>query len=1119
MLAFKILLASVTVINSVLIIYGPKTPESLVTRFQEFTSLNLLEIPNVSYLQSQLVPKLIFDISFDPFNFPLLDSISDYFQTPYITLTKSIASSTSKLRIFAFPSLKAESKAIAKLIRFLEWDSFVILGLNSQDNFEFSDLIKSEFANFQVKSIFYDSQINEAQIDLIIRKLIKSKSLKNFLILDEGSSLDLCLQVIKQRKINVLGSYFIFRTQGFFSIDLEGAVSIGYDKLMNSTSLIDFYINALNYIITELSIPGLLEPHKLCQDQVCLSKFFIYNQKNKVKQKVGQITDQVQITQPILFPGGNPSPRLNITKTKLSILIANGTSEPNNQPGFNETSKMYFGSLFASEEVNSKLKHFEYELIPTNCGNQVLDIAWYIKCLSSFASNSHLAYLTGFWVQSAMGNLLSIRTRQVFIPQVSPYGLSEVMNNKSAFPEFLKLSPHYYKYMKNGDLTQRIFKWPDYMFLYANDMNIKPAAQIIIELYRGSGLKLITPVQYQMIPLNYTREDFESNRNVFEYIRDSKCRVLCLLTGYDPGMALEALYDVGLRRGDLIIMGNFNLYFALLKDTDEKFLAKRREILDGAIFTSMIEYEGEIGEKIEKEFLGRFDDVTMMCSTYDAFYTISNAIEYLIEKGVDFEDPHLLMSTLRNQKFAGCSGNIKFNSFDNSKSCSSMNILQLQINFTSSVFKLNRIFTFNRLSTPIFKVLSPPKWYTSDGSVPTNYREDSKCVYHQNKQQSKYGKVQMHIVSCFVLFLSLVAAIKSNSKFKTSLTSLPRGIVPNFNHFIYLSYFLMQFFQIIALQPTLNIVPTQLRSLLYLSGFDFISAFDLKFDDYWNSINFLLIAALGFVVLTVLFAVFRIRLRRKNWISGCLHGFAPNFLPIVGHFGFVPMSVMLLGVFRCEEGISDEMFESVFFRDCSTFCYQGRHRFFVIGSGLSLFVYVPLSVYYRPYWEVAQENLIFKTKPLYISILSMFQIVIVLVKHNVEVYSEISSGVIISGLLILFIILTLIIKPYNYKRSFVFQVFTLLSSFLFITINTISLRIGHNLILMSIFALGFTIFVLFECLLLSKYRSIFINENTDIIPELFKYQFGGLLSGVKAMSKYIENSWASPTFKSTTNNN
>ena len=149
----------------------------------------------------------------------------------------------------------------------------------------------------------------------------------------------------------------------------------------------------------------------------------------------------------------------------------------------------------------------------------------------------------------------------------------------------------------------------------------------------------------------------------------------------------------------------------------------------------------------------------------------------------------------------------------------------------------------------------------------------------------------------------------------------------------------------------------------------------------------------------------------------------------------------------------------------------------------------------------------------------MFQIVVVLLKHNVEVYSEISSGVSISGLLILLIILTLIIKPYNYKRSFVFQVFTLLISLLFITINTISLKLGYSSILMSIFFIAFTICTIIEILILSKYRSIFINQNIDLIPELFKFQFGGLLSKVKTMTKYIESSWVSPTFKSTNNNN
>jgi len=66
------------------------------------------------------------------------------------------------------------------------------------------------------------------------------------------------------------------------------------------------------------------------------------------------------------------------------------------------------------------------------------------------------------------------------------------------------------------------------------------------------GLIIANRKELRPIDYNYTGEKFEENREIFEEIRDTKVRLL-ILVGFHPAILhiAEALYDVGLRRGDI----------------------------------------------------------------------------------------------------------------------------------------------------------------------------------------------------------------------------------------------------------------------------------------------------------------------------------------------------------------------------------------------------------------------------------------------------------------------------------------------------------------------------------------------------------------------------------------
>ena len=220
-------------------------------------------------------------------------------------------------------------------------------------------------------------------------------------------------------------------------------------------------------------------------------------------------------------------------------------------------------------------------------------------------------------------------------------------------------------------------------------------------------------------------------RYVFEYIRDTKCAII-VFNHPDSGYLAEGLHDVGLRKGDVVIIGSGNLYYSLLEDIDEKYMKKRREILSGVLCSTPSEYEGELGNILMQEFKKKFHIVMTMGLTYDSFATIANLVKYTIIKGEDYENPEILMKTMRTQRFIGCTGDVNFLVSQNSRIRSWASMIQIIVDQNSKSFDLLDFGKFDKFSLVVYKIYSRPHWNTKDGLAQTNYRTSNKCVYDNN---------------------------------------------------------------------------------------------------------------------------------------------------------------------------------------------------------------------------------------------------------------------------------------------------------------------------------------------------------------------------------------------------
>ena len=415
-----------------------------------------------------------------------------------------------------------------------------------------------------------------------------------------------------------------------------------------------------------------------------------------------------------------------------------------------------------------------------------------------------------------------------------------------------------------------------------------------------------------------------------------------------------------------------------------------------------------------------------MCLTYDSFLVIDNSVNYNIIKGEDYEDPEILMNTMRTQRFVGCSGEVSFRAFQNSRIQAWLYSYQILIDEDSKSFDLLKFGKFDKFSLVVYELINKPQWNTKDGSIPTNYRTSTKCVYDKNKhQKSKSGLIVLQVVSALFLLLSIITAYLSYRKFKAPIEFITQKINANYSDRLFMVFFILEFFQILSLSLDKDLLFTGSNKSIKFFGLNFIEAFNFKNENFWKYLNIHLSLCGLYFILVLNFIVLKEITSSKDYLTEMIESVLRTILPIIGHFCFLSICASSMQVFRCEEEMGDYLKDSFFFRDCSQYCYTGKHLKYIIASVFVFSSFLISSIYLRPYWEVCQTSLSIRSNTSYLSILSVFQVVLALVKTNSEVYNQKASDLLICILLILQTSLTAKFQPYNYKRLKILQILIL----------------------------------------------------------------------------------------------
>ena len=207
---------------------------------------------------------------------------------------------------------------------------------------------------------------------------------------------------------------------------------------------------------------------------------------------------------------------------------------------------------------------------------------------------------------------------------------------------------------------------------------------------------------------------------------------------------------------------------------------------------------------------------------------------------------------------------------------------------------------------------------------------------------------------------------------------------------------------------------------------------------------------------------------------------------------------MLINIFKCTEGISDNLTDSFLYQDCTTFCYSGTHKNFAVITFLIIVFCLPLMIINRPNLEIIQKSLSLRTKPRYLYILSLIQFSLVISNKTLKAFDENINGVVIIFILGVLLTLTIFMKPYNYKRAYISQLISISLAIWTISTTTVFRNFSEMSAWIIVECVGIAFLGLIGFYFLKKSKEFLVSTKGRDISTLFLFQF------CKNYEKYIK---------------
>ncbi|CAG9319079.1 unnamed protein product [Blepharisma stoltei] len=993
-------------------------------------------------------------------------------------------------------SLKDQMAAFFALSSYHNWSQGSVFF--NEENYQIKEKFLEFSTDFKISMIESLTSVND-----LVRREISKLGVNLYYVFVHPSDAIILQDSLINHKLLVSGNGIIYTQASSYGCNYDGALIVTEADYEYYSTLLeyieDLIINTIGFI-TKNTPTGSIQEVKLFLESLMPShyskrNFSLVNIQNGKRAKVGSITNnQITIFSKIIFPG-NTTLIPKSAKKMLNFSISAGTTNPGSQSSMTQKlgSMGAYALVQKINEGNDLLPNFNMNLFSFDCGVTLYNANFAKTCFRQDFDKIGLAHLTSYGSLMAIGTMKTFFFLNITVPSIGSTNGDPSLSSVKNYPMYVRVvsSVTY----NEGIVLIKALGWKKAAILYENSSWGISIYTISIKTAKSVDLEFINPENLRAVPPILDRNSIRNYKYLFQSVIDSHAMLFimvfqCPMCNY----ALELFYDLGLRKGDIVVYSHNPDPLDFISTADS-YLYKRKEI--GCSMTRLVMpvWLGEVGQDALKRIWSTYNTrpTTLSCYYFDSAYLLAHALDYMINRGQDYTDPINAMQAIRNQRFLSCSGYVLIEQNPNDRLFDAYQFDQVTLNQTTGNLSINIAGYLKPFSTQLIYILNPLIYPDGTMKKPSDLRNvNDDCPFPKNKIKTFAKGRGLLFGICFTsAFIAGIVTIVIKKKLWNFAIIELLEPEASFQDFIVAATIFIESFQFASMGPDFSVLSTLLYSLTQLTTIDLENFIKFEKGMFWIIVN---IVFCGIWLWVLLCIVILLRLHEKYdnlWVFRNLGLLGENLMPILGNLCFIPFISICLDIFQCDQSIGDNFTESFLSKDCYCFCWKEEHLTYAIISFICLLAYQPLAVLFRPLWQELQLMLHVKALPLYLMVKSIAQIALIVLNKTIKRTNALSHGITFIFIMSLYVWYILVFKAFNYGRFNLWQALSLIAVIWLAFLSTfILVAHGNTIVYFLLLIIGWIFIGVFGIFVQKKkYPSLLFKKKVRNEYALFRFAF------------------------------
>lgn len=250
-----------------------------------------------------------------------------------------------------------------------------------------------------------------------------------------------------------------------------------------------------------------------------------------------------------------------------------------------------------------------------------------MPCFSKDKDKLGLAHIASIGSSVTVEVLKFFGSVNITVPNVGCTQAFVDLNSTSIYPTFVRLHVSNANIYSQYSTFLGALGWDSVAIIYENDSYGLSAYYYMIQVFDNQ--KIANAEELRIMPRNLDREGVKANINVIKAAIESKARLIILLM-LNPmnSYVIEAFYDLGMRRGDVMFATSHPSFLTDIEGSDE-FKFKRLELAVPAFILEGEKWVDQIGLNAKNRLLEQYKVApnAFACNYYDGVFLISNALD------------------------------------------------------------------------------------------------------------------------------------------------------------------------------------------------------------------------------------------------------------------------------------------------------------------------------------------------------------------------------------------------------------------------------------------------------------------------------------------------------------